>query len=181
MFNKPQFQPHFHVETVEPNTVYLMSEQEHIALSGRIYVLLAPLLNGQHTVSEIVEQLKEQIPLLGIYHALTNLESQGYLSETVDVPNEVAAFWSLQNVDPGLAVSKLQEARVSVTAFGDLKTEPFISTARGGKGSCYSFLLPDGSFDFTVAPQALGEAVPTTRLTWNQDWPNPDGCTDRFD
>ncbi|OWY65693.1 adenylate cyclase [cyanobacterium TDX16] len=128
MFNKPQFKPHFHVEAVEPSTVYLMSEQGHIALSGRLYVLLAPLLNGQYTVDEIVEQLKEHTSLFGIYHALTNLESQDYLNEATDVPNEVAAFWSLQGVAPGVAVSKLQDTRVSVAAFGGVKTEPFIST-----------------------------------------------------
>jgi oxazoline/thiazoline synthase len=128
MYNKPQFKPHFHVEAVEPNTVYLMNEQGHIALSGRIYVLLAPLLNGQYTIDEIVEQLKEQVSVLGIYHALTNLERQGYLSEAADIPHEIAAFWSLQSVDPGIAVSKLQAAQVSVTAFGAVKTEPFIST-----------------------------------------------------
>ncbi|WP_375472239.1 TOMM precursor leader peptide-binding protein [uncultured Nostoc sp.] len=127
MFNKPQFKPHFHVEAVEPSTVYLMSEQGHIALSGRIYVLLAPLLNGQHTLDEIVKQLKEHISLFGIYHALTNLENQGYLTEGADIPNEVAAFWSLQGVDPTVAVSLLQDTRVSVTALGALKTEPFIS------------------------------------------------------
>lgn len=127
MFNKPQFKPHFHVEAVEPSTVYLMSEQGHFALSGRIYVLLAPLLGGQYTVDAVVEQLKEHTSLFGIYHALTNLESQGYLTEGADVSNEVAAFWSLQGVDSRVAVSKLQDTRVSVTAFGAVKTEPLIS------------------------------------------------------
>ncbi|MBV8883270.1 MAG: TOMM precursor leader peptide-binding protein [Chroococcidiopsidaceae cyanobacterium CP_BM_RX_35] len=128
MFKKPQFKPHFHVEVVESSTVYLMSEQGHFALSGRLYVLLAPLLNGQHTIDEIVEQLKEHTSLFGVYHALTSLESQGYLSETADIPNELAAFWSLQGVDPRVAISNLQDTRVSVTAFGAMKTKPFIST-----------------------------------------------------
>lgn len=130
MFNKPQLKPHFHVEVVEPNTVYLMGEQEHFALSGRIYVLLAPLLDGQHTVNEITEQLKEHTSLFGIYHALTRLQSQGYLTEAVDAPNEVAAFWSSLGVDPKVAISKLQDTKVSVTAFGIVKTEPFISALK---------------------------------------------------
>ncbi|MBW4553468.1 MAG: TOMM precursor leader peptide-binding protein [Aphanocapsa sp. GSE-SYN-MK-11-07L] len=144
MFNKPQFKPHFHIEAVEPNTVYLMSEQGHIALSGRIYVLLAPLLNGQYTIDAIVEQLKEHTSLFGIYHALTNLESQGYLSEAADIPIEIAAFWSLQGVDPGVAVSKLQDTEVSVTAFGTVKTEPFISTLESLN------IQVSGEGDFTI-------------------------------
>lgn len=127
MFNKPRFKPHFHIEAVEPSTVYLMSEQGQFALSGRIYVLLAPLLNGQYTVDEIVERLKEDTSLFEIYYTLTSLESQGYLTEAADVPNEVAAFWSLQGIDSRVAVSKLQDTKVSVTAFGGVKTEALIS------------------------------------------------------
>lgn len=127
MFIKPQFKPHFHIEVVEPSTVYLMSEQGHFALSGNFYTLLAPLLNGQYTVDEIVERLKAHKSLFGIYHALTNLESEGYLTEAVDIPTEVAAFWSLQGIEPGIAFSKLQDTRVSVTAFGKVKTESIIS------------------------------------------------------
>ena len=118
MFNKPQFKPHFHVETVEPSTVYLMSERGHFALSGRIYVLLAPLLNGKYTVGQIIEQLKEQVSQFGIYHALTNLENKNYLSEAAELPNEVAAFWSLQGIEPIIAASRLQDTTVSIISLG---------------------------------------------------------------
>jgi oxazoline/thiazoline synthase len=129
MFIKPQFKSHLHVEVVEPTTVYLISEQGYFALSGRIYVLLAPLLHGQHTVNEIVEQLKEQVSIFGIYPALALLESQGYLAESNDtIPNEISAFWSLQDLDPRLAISKLQNTKVSVKTFGAVKSESFIST-----------------------------------------------------
>lgn len=148
MYNKPQFKPHFHIEAVEPSTVYLMSEQGHIALSGRIYVLLAPLLNGQYTIDEIVKQLKERASFFGIYHALTNLESQHLLTEAADIPNEVAAFWSLQGVDFRVAVSKLQNTRVSVTAFGGVKTEAYISALESlniqvGDGGDFTVVLTD--------------------------------------
>ena len=128
MFNKPQFKPHFHVETVEPSTVYLMSERGHFALSGRIYVLLAPLLNGKYTVGQIIEQLKEQVSQFGIYHALTNLENKNYLSEAAELPNEVAAFWSLQGIEPIIAASRLQDTTVSIISLGKVKAEPLIST-----------------------------------------------------
>ncbi|UBF28795.1 TOMM precursor leader peptide-binding protein [Kovacikia minuta CCNUW1] len=152
MFNKPQFQPHFHVEAVEPSTVYLMSEQGHFALSGRLYVLLAPLLKGQHTVSEIVEQLKPHTSLLGVYHALTSLESQGYLTESVNtLPNQMTAFWSLQGIDPTLAVGKLQATKVSVAALGMVKTEPFISALK----SLDISICDEGDFTVVVTDDYL--------------------------
>ena len=129
MFDKPQFPPHFHIEVVEPTTVYMMSEQEQFALSGRIYTLLAPLLNGQHTIDQIVERLREQVSIFEIYPALASLESQGYLTEANDaLPNEIAAFWSLQDIDPRVAVTKLQTTNVSVKTFSTHKGELFIST-----------------------------------------------------
>lgn len=128
MFNRPQFKPHFHVEVVEPSTVYLLSEKEHVALEGQLYALLAPLLNGQHTINEILVQVKEQVSILGIYHALARLESQGYLTEADAVlPSGVAAFWSFQGVDSSLAARKLQNTKVAVTTSGAVETKPFIS------------------------------------------------------
>jgi ribosomal protein S12 methylthiotransferase accessory factor len=160
MFDKPQIKPHFHVEVVEPSTVYLMSERGHIALSGRIYVLLAPLLNGQHKVDEIVDRLKAYTSLFGIYHALTNLESQGYLTEAADIPERVAAFWSLQGIEPRLAVSKLQDTKVSVTALGSVKTESFISALESLNIQASSELLqnsakfPASSFQSGANPKS---------------------------
>jgi oxazoline/thiazoline synthase len=55
MLNKPVFKPHFRVETIEPSSVYLLSEHEHHVLSGRLYPLLAPLLDGRHDVDAIVD------------------------------------------------------------------------------------------------------------------------------
>ena len=127
MFNKPQFKPHFHIEVVEPSTVYLLSEQGHFALSGRLYVLLAPWLDGRHRLDDIVAQLEGQASAIGIYHALTRLESQGYLIEADNtLTKEVAAFWSLQGIEPARAASKLQNTSVSVTALGTVKPEPLL-------------------------------------------------------
>lgn len=124
---KPRFKPHFHVEIVPPDTVYLLSEQSSIALKGRIYCQLAPILDGNHSVGEIIGKLKEEIPFTSIYYALNQLKSKGYTTEVVDsLPPEVAAFWSLLNIDPQVSFNRLQETFVSVTSFGDVPTEPLI-------------------------------------------------------
>ena len=126
--SRPQFKPHFHIEVVEPETVYLLSEQGHFALSGRLYCQLAPLLNGRHTVNEIVNQLQGQVSIAAVYYALMLLKNKGYITEADDTLSpEVAAFWNLLNVDARVATSCLQETQVSVTAFGAVPTAPFIS------------------------------------------------------
>jgi oxazoline/thiazoline synthase len=127
MLKKPVFKPHFHIEVVEPSSVYLLSEHEHHVLSGRLYTLLAPLLDGRHNVDLIVQQLATEVSMLGVYNALTRLESQGYLAEAEPMmPLPQAAFWSLLDIDAATAISKLENARVSVVSVGNVETKAFI-------------------------------------------------------
>ncbi len=129
MLNKPKFKEHFHVEVLEPKVVYLLSEKKHFALSGRLYAKLAPLLDGSHTVDEIVEQFEGQVTEADINYALTLLESKGYITEADEaLPPEVAAFCHLLNVEPQVAAHRLQKTSVSVTAFGNIPIEQVIST-----------------------------------------------------
>lgn len=131
MLNKPVFKPHFSVEVIEPSSVYLLSEHEHHALTGRLYTLLAPLLDGQHNVDDIVQQLEAEVSLFGIYNALTRLESQGYLAEANQtLPSQQAAFWSLLDADSATVLSKLKNTKVSVVSFGKVETKEFISALR---------------------------------------------------
>lgn len=128
MTSRLQFKPHFHIEVAEPETVYLVSEQGNFALSGRLYCQLAPLLDGRHTISEIINQLQGQVSTAAIFHALMLLKNKGYITEAVDtLPSEVAAFWNLLNVDTKVAISRLQATRVSVTNLSAVPIEQFIS------------------------------------------------------
>lgn len=134
MLNKPVFKPHFHVEAIEPSNVYLLSEHERHVLSGRLYTLLAPLMDGQHDVDAIVQQLASEVSIFGVYGALTRLESQGYLAEAEPgLPSSQAAFWSALNVDATTVLNKLKNARVSVVSFGRFKTTEFIAALKSLK------------------------------------------------
>ena len=131
MLTKPRFSPHFHVEVVEPKTVYLLSEQRHFALTGLLYVLLAPLLNGQYTVEEIVQQLQDRVPVSTIYHGLSRLESKGYLIEADDtIPEAIAAFWSSQGLDPNQVRDRLSESQVEMQTVGQVQSELLVSALR---------------------------------------------------
>lgn len=129
MIVKPKFKDHFHVEVAQPGVVYLLSEKGHFALSGRLYSILAPLLDGRHTVDEIVALASGQATATDVEYALTLLERKGYITEATDVlPSLAAAFWNLLGVDSAVAARRLQQTTVSVTAFGSVPKEQFIST-----------------------------------------------------
>jgi oxazoline/thiazoline synthase len=127
MLSKPAFKQHFHAEIIEPDTVYLLSERGHSILRGQAYSLIAPFLNGQHTVVEIASILQFEISEEKINNAISRLEKQGYVTEGEDVSLlQEAAFWSLQGIDFKAASSKLVSKKVAVKSFGSVDDSIFI-------------------------------------------------------
>ena len=105
----PQIKPHFHVEVIEPKQVYLLGEQANHALTGQLYCQILPLLDGQHTLAQIVEKLDGEVPPEYIDYVLSRLAEKGYLTEAApELSPEVAAFWSELGVAPTVAVAALQ-------------------------------------------------------------------------
>jgi ribosomal protein S12 methylthiotransferase accessory factor len=117
---RPRFKPHFHVEVVEPDTVYLLSEYRHIALRGRLYCRLARLLDGGRTVREIARELRGTSITPAIRTALARLERRGVLVfEKPVLPAGPEAFWTLLGVSPGAAVERLRSSLVSIHPVAD--------------------------------------------------------------
>ena len=79
MIPRPQFKPWFRWAIVPGEGILLLSEQGHVSLRGGVYMGLAPLLNGQHTVDEIINRLQDEFPAPEIFSALMSLRSKGYL------------------------------------------------------------------------------------------------------
>jgi ribosomal protein S12 methylthiotransferase accessory factor len=112
----PRFKPHFHLEILAPDIVYLLSEQGHHVLRGRLYFLIAPLLDGEHTQSDIITRLDGQASPVQVQYTLARLRKAGFLiDDDVSLPDEQAAFWAMQ----GAALERLPGACVSVRALGD--------------------------------------------------------------
>jgi oxazoline/thiazoline synthase len=95
-------------------------------LTGRLHRLVAPLIDGTRSVDDIVELARDKVPPIHVYHVLANLEAKGYLTESDDCLTEgEAALWSVQNITAPTAAARLANTLVSVSAFGDVTTEPF--------------------------------------------------------
>ncbi|KYC42525.1 adenylate cyclase [Scytonema hofmannii PCC 7110] len=129
MFKKPKFKTCFRIETVETEGVFLVSERDTIVVQDRLYLLLCPLLDGNRTVDEIVQQLQDKLPMSYIYYALMELEQRGYLVEYEEVlPSNVAIFCEHLKVNIEDACQRLQVSKVAVRALGDLSGAELIAT-----------------------------------------------------
>lgn len=126
MIPRPQFKPWFRAAVVPGEGVLLLSEQGHLLLRGGVYAYLAPLLNGQHTVDEIIHALQERFSAVEVFSALIGLRSRGY---TVDEPlsflSEQAAFWDRFDGGAENGVRRLQEITVSIVSCGEIDPIPF--------------------------------------------------------
>src|SRR6516162_6571107 len=124
MIHRPRLRPHFHVEVVPGEGVFLLSQARHSLLRGRLYELLVPWLDGR-TADDVCEQLRAEVSPAEVYYALTQLERKEYLCEEEPaLPAGQAALWSSQEVASRAAVQRLAERAVGVRAFG-VEAGPF--------------------------------------------------------
>lgn len=121
----PQIQPHYHIEVVEPKQVYLLSEQSTHVLTGQLYCQILPLLDGEHTLEQIVQKLEGEVLPEHIDHVIDRLKRKGYLTEgQSNLSPPAARFWSALGIAPTLVAQCLSTARVALTAVGEVDTEP---------------------------------------------------------
>ncbi len=125
MVNRPRFRPHFHVQVVPGEGVFLLSGARQTLLRGRLYELVAPLLDGR-TAADLCDRLQDQASSAEVYYALAQLERKEYLCEEAEeFPPGQAAFWSSQQVTPRDAARRLAGRPVAVRALG-VDAGPFL-------------------------------------------------------
>jgi ribosomal protein S12 methylthiotransferase accessory factor len=124
MLNRPRFRPHFHVEVMPGEGVFLLSDSRQALLRGRLYELVTPCLDGR-TVEDVCHQLRGAASPAAVCYALAQLERKDYLCEVEDaLPDGQAALWSSQDVAPVAAAQRLAERPVVVRALG-VEAGPF--------------------------------------------------------
>jgi ribosomal protein S12 methylthiotransferase accessory factor len=149
MIRQPRFKSCFHCEIVPSEGVFLISEKEHFLLRGDAYIRLAPLLNGKHTVEEIIDILQQEISAPEVFYLLDRLQTKGYIvNAQTSMPLEQAAFWEMLGEDSEKVAQRLQEVTISVVSFGKIDTEPFKTMlaslgVRVSEGGDYCVVLTD--------------------------------------
>ncbi|CAN5242084.1 TOMM precursor leader peptide-binding protein [soil metagenome] len=122
---RPCIKANFSVEIVAPKHVYLLSEHGSHVLTGRLYCIVVPLLNGENSVADIYVRLSDTVSRDHIDHVILRLRRLGYLGDAVDgMAPGVAAFWSELGFDPARVDAWLRQSRVRLMAVGDVDLTP---------------------------------------------------------
>jgi bacteriocin biosynthesis cyclodehydratase domain-containing protein len=128
---KPKFKDCFYLEAERGEGIFLLSERNAALLSDPIYTELAPLLEGNHTIDEIVNQLQDRLPAAYIYYALNQLKNQGYLTNKDELlPSSLQIFCDQLNISEEIACDLLQTTKVSVRAIGSISASQLIETLK---------------------------------------------------
>ena len=61
MFNQLDWNPAYSIETLEPNTVFFLSERESICFQEPLYYHLVRLINGQRNLDKIIDILQKDV------------------------------------------------------------------------------------------------------------------------
>jgi bacteriocin biosynthesis cyclodehydratase domain-containing protein len=126
---KPKFKDCFRLETERTEGVFLLSERNAALLSDPIYAQLAPLLDGNHSIDEIVNLLQDRLPTSYIYYGLNQLKNQGYLSNGDELLSpSLQLFCHQLNISFADARDRLQTTKVAVRAIGSMDAAELIKT-----------------------------------------------------
>lgn len=167
---RPKFKECFHVQVVEPDTVFLVSEEQLHLLTGPVYKQLAPLLQEGYTIPEIVGRLAGKVSYGQIEAALGRLEGNGYIVEADDdFPAEQAAFWQSLNASSQGVTESLAQKKVAVRAVGSADGQPLMNAL----ASLGITTADEGELLVVVTDDYLREelaAVNQQALAKNQKW-----------
>lgn len=111
----PRFKSHYHVRVFPPDTVILMHETAWERIDGRLYCLLAPWLDGAHTVEQIAAALRHEITPLDVRYGIDRLASAGFVLEAPDPePPGLAPLRDLLGVDAAAFRARLDATPVAI-------------------------------------------------------------------
>lgn len=121
----------YRVESAESEVTFLFTERSSFLLCNPLFQRLVSLINEDHTIEEIVEEMRlsllseetseeEQILALAqVHYALMQLEQQGHLVKGDDtLPSDLAIFCEHLSIDPKEAQRRLQATKVAVKSVG---------------------------------------------------------------
>ena len=128
---RPFLKPHYCYQIVPTVGVFLLAENGYLLLKGSLYEKLIPLLTGELTDSDIVQQLTGDAPAAHIFYALGRLRRQGIIADKPSsLPKREAAYWHIAGAAVDQVETRLTQTAVSVHPLFDIDLTSFTKSLR---------------------------------------------------
>lgn len=154
---RPQWKSSYHVEILDERTLLLVDDRNTTLLTGRVYPLIAPLLDGTHTMDHLFAALGDQIFFPEIALAVRSIAREGHIVEGGASGDEAAAFWHALSVGMPVVQERLAATTVSVSALRS-GIEPALLAALGRLG-IRTTAEGDGDFKVVLVDDYLDPAL----------------------
>jgi len=139
MLNYPCLNPAYLIETLEPDTVFFISERESVCLQDPLYYRLVQLIDGQRNVDEIIDiiqlellQDQELIPVPAgpqwTIFAPIKLKMGLILEKTDSLPSNLAIICHHLNISQSAAYKALTSTKVTVKTLGSVSEGALIKS-----------------------------------------------------
>jgi len=167
VIERPRFKQHFNVQVVPPDKVFLLSEAGYFTLDATSAAVIAPLIDGERTVHEIVDAAAGRVSMTQTYYVLAILEQRGYLEPaTSDLPPAAGAFWNSLGLTARAANDALSRSPVSLLTLGEVDEAPFaaslasvgVRTVNAGAAAAMRVVLVD-DYLHPGLPEVNGDAL----------------------
>lgn len=120
----PRLKSCFRCEVIPSEGVLLLDEKQSYILANPAFIDLVQLLDGEHTVEEIIALLQQQMSSLEVLSLLMQIRDY-VVDSPPPIPSEQAAFWEMLDIQPEVAYQRLQTTSLAVKTFGDIDPTPF--------------------------------------------------------
>jgi oxazoline/thiazoline synthase len=117
---RPRFKRHFRVETVEGEAGYLISERDLLVLPGPAAQLLAPLLDGERDLDEVIAAVDGRLAPEKTIFFVDELVRRGQaIWADPGAEPRSAAFWDMAGLDGDQAATAVRTTPVRLQVLGD--------------------------------------------------------------
>ena len=121
---RPRLKSCFRCEVIPLQGVWLRSENQSFILANPAFIELFRLLDGTHTLAEIITLLQETISSPEVLSLLMQIRDY-VIDDPPPLSSAQAAFWEMLDIQPEVAYRRLQTSTLTVTALGDIDPTPF--------------------------------------------------------
>lgn len=120
MFAKPKLKASFDVHTLNDNVLFLLSEHEPVIIESALYAKLGQLLDGEHSIAQIVKSMDGSYTMQQIFFAINRLEQRGYITEGENAtPHFGTEFIEYLGGDVAGFAENKKRIEVAVRSFGN--------------------------------------------------------------
>jgi oxazoline/thiazoline synthase len=121
MTARPRFKRHFRVETVDGEGGYLISERDLLVLRGDAVKLVAPLLDGERSIDDVIEATCGRLDPARTAFFVDELVRRGQATWADPAAEpRAAAYWDMAGLDGDSAMAAAGSSQVRMVLLGDV-------------------------------------------------------------